>query len=111
MTPVRHSEPTSLAIPGRALFAQDHQQQTPLWHEWIIPLVIIMVLLMLVMFNRRRARPVHERAFLRFARQSGLSRDQVKSLRKEAKRRGLESPVGLMVSPLLVREAIERSHP
>ncbi len=96
-------EPTVLIVPGQAAPQPGPPPGGPAATLAWVALTVLVVASVWAGLNGRRRRRTDPRelAFRRLASSQGWSRSQVRSLRRAAAGLGLESPVGLAVSPSL----------
>lgn len=102
---------TTLIVPGQT-DRESAQPASPLLTvaSWGVPLAVVCVGAFYAMRGRRsRGTDPRELAFRRIAQGCGMSRGQVRALRRAAAARGLASPVGLALSPSLTARAL-REH-
>lgn len=98
-----------IAIPGRAAANAPSSADAANAIAWVVVGLAVILIATVWSVNRRKRSNDHaERAFRRLARRMDLSRRTVRALRREAASRGLDSPVGLVLSQSMIDEAISR---
>jgi len=110
MTPATADGATYLSIPGELVPIRAEGDGTDIIPTGVVAAVTaVLIAILFSKSRRRRSMDPAERAFRRIARDSNLTRAQVRALRHEAAARGLDSPVGLAMSTELIGQA-ERRH-
>jgi hypothetical protein len=98
-----------IAIPGRAATNASSSADAANATAWVfVGLAVILIATVWSVDRRKRSNDHAERAFRRLARRMDLSRRTVRALRREAASRGLDSPVGLLLSQGTIDEAVAR---
>ena len=100
-------EPTQLVIPQ--LVDQASSGSSPLSLLTIVILLVLIAAVLWLLFRRSHSAEPSELAFRRLCRQLGLSRREIDSIRSYATTIGLKTPIGIVMNPQLIDEALGQS--